>query len=212
MAASAQSVSPRLLGPFAGEALAPPPLWLMRQAGRYLPEYRAVRAKAASFLDLCYTPALAAELALQPLRRYGFDAAILFSDIFVVPDALGQTVAFADGEGPRLEPIRGPQDLLRLRPAATRPKFDRVCEAMARLRQDAPRGAALIGFCGAPWTVASYMVEGRGSSDQAQARLWAYRDAAGFGRLIVLRRVWAWLERVGDAATRRCGVTFATRL
>jgi uroporphyrinogen decarboxylase len=186
MATSEQNLPPRLLRPFAGEALSPPPIWLMRQAGRYLPEYRAVRAKVEGFLELCYTPALAAELALQPIRRYGFDAAILFSDILVVPDALGQGVVFAEGEGPRLEPMRRANDLGRLRPAATRPKFDRVCEAVARLRQDLPRDTALIGFCGAPWTVASYMVEGGGSPDQAQARLWAYRDATGFGQLIEL--------------------------
>jgi uroporphyrinogen decarboxylase len=176
----------RLIRCFAREVAMPPPIWLMRQAGRYLPEYRALRAKVASFLDLCYTPALAAELALQPIRRYGFDAAILFSDILVVPDALGQPVAFVEGEGPRLEPVRAPKDLLRLRPEATRDKFARVCEAVARLRQDLPSATALIGFCGAPWTVASYMVEGGGSPDQAQARSWAYRDAQGFSRLIEL--------------------------
>jgi uroporphyrinogen decarboxylase len=174
----------RLLQTFAGCALSPPPIWLMRQAGRYLPEYRAVRAKAKSFLDLCYDPALAAEVTLQPIRRYGFDAAILFSDILVVPDALGQRVEFVDGEGPRLEPIRAQADLACLNRAATRPKFGRVCETVARLRQDLPRGTALIGFCGAPWTVATYMVGGRGSADQADARLWAYRDRAGFARLI----------------------------
>ena len=99
-------VKRRFMLPFAGKTLAPPPIWLMRQAGRYLPEYRATRAKAGSFLKLCYTPTLAAEVTLQPIRRYGFDAAILFSDILVVPDALGQKVGFVEGEGPRLEPIR----------------------------------------------------------------------------------------------------------
>ena len=186
MATVDRSLPSRLLRPFAGEAISPPPIWLMRQAGRYLPEYRALRAKAGSFLQLCYNPALAAEAALQPVRRYGLDAAILFSDILVVPDALGQAVTFAEGEGPRLEPIRGPSDLARLRPEATEAKFARVCEAVARLRQDLPEGTALIGFCGAPWTVATYMVEGQGSADQAQARLWAYRDPAGFARLIEL--------------------------
>ena len=186
MATVDRSLPSRLLRPFAGEAISPPPIWLMRQAGRYLPEYRALRAKAGSFLQLCYNPALAAEAALQPVRRYGLDAAILFSDILVVPDALGQAVSFAEGEGPRLEPIRNPSDLVRLRPEATEAKFARVCEAVARLRQDLPEGTALIGFCGAPWTVATYMVEGQGSADQAQARLWAYRDPAGFARLIEL--------------------------
>ena len=106
MASAPVSKRPRLLGVFAGDALSPPPIWLMRQAGRYLPEYRALRAKAGSFLDLCYAPGMAAEVTLQPIRRYGFDAAILFSDILVVPDALGQKVEFVEGEGPRLEPIR----------------------------------------------------------------------------------------------------------
>ena len=176
----------RFLRPFAGEAVSPPPIWLMRQAGRYLPEYRAVRTKAGGFLDLCYAPALAAEVTLQPIRRFGFDAAILFSDILVVPDALGQKVAFVEGEGPRLDPVRSASDLRRLSRDATRPKFALVSETVARLRQDLPRETALIGFCGAPWTVASYMVEGQGSPDQREARLWAYRDPVGFGRLIDL--------------------------
>ena len=178
--------SRHFLRPFAGEAVSPPPIWLMRQAGRYLPEYRAVRTKAGGFLDLCYAPALAAEVTLQPIRRFGFDAAILFSDILVVPDALGQKVAFVEGEGPRLDPVRSASDLRRLSRDATRPKFALVSETVARLRQDLPRETALIGFCGAPWTVASYMVEGQGSPDQREARLWAYRDPVGFGRLIDL--------------------------
>jgi uroporphyrinogen decarboxylase len=174
----------KLLRTFARQALAPPPIWLMRQAGRYLPEYRAVRAKAGSFLELCYTPALAAEVTLQPVRRFGFDAAILFSDILVVPDALGQRVEFVEGEGPRLEPIRSERELARLNAGATRTKFALVCETVARVREDLPQDTALIGFCGAPWTVATYMVEGQGSPDQREARLWAYRDRAGFARLI----------------------------
>ncbi len=176
----------RLLKTFAGEALSPPPIWLMRQAGRYIPEYRTVRSTSGSFLQLCYTPALAAEVTLQPIRRFGFDAAILFSDILVVPDALGQKVEFVEGEGPRLDPVRSEADLRRLSTGATRTKFALVCETVARLRQDLPRETALIGFCGAPWTVASYMVEGQGSPDQREARLWAYLDAAGFGALIDL--------------------------
>jgi uroporphyrinogen decarboxylase len=176
----------RFLSPFAGQSVMPPPIWLMRQAGRYLPEYRAVRAQAGGFLDLCYAPALAAEVTLQPIRRYGFDAAILFSDILVVPHALGQKVEFVEGEGPRLEPVRSERDLQRLNGAATRSRFGIVCETVARLRQDLPDETALIGFCGAPWTVATYMVAGRGSPDQADARLWAYRDPAGFTKLIDL--------------------------
>ena len=186
MASAPTSPRPRLLGVFAGEALRPPPIWLMRQAGRYLPEYREVRAKAGSFLDLCYAPKLAAEVTLQPIRRYGFDAAILFADILLVPDALGQKVWFVEGEGPRLEPIRTAVDLARLNATATRTKFASVCETVARVRQDLPNDTALIGFCGAPWTVATYMVGGQGSSDQAEARGWAYRDPETFQRLIDL--------------------------
>jgi uroporphyrinogen decarboxylase len=176
----------RFMLPFAGKAVAPPPVWLMRQAGRYLPEYRKVRADAGSFLDLCYTPRLAAEVTLQPIRRYAFDAAILFSDILVVPDALGQAVRFAEGEGPRLDPIRTLEDLSRLALSRTHDKFALVCETVALLRRELPRETALIGFCGAPWTVATYVVEGRGSSDQGEARRWAYRDPAGFSELIGL--------------------------
>src|SRR5262245_9658130 len=186
MALPPERSQPMLLQTLAGQVLTPPPIWLMRQAGRYLPEYRAVRAQAGGFLELCYAPALAAEVTLQPIRRYGFDAAILFSDILVVPDALGQRVDFVEGEGPRLEPIRSERELARLNASATRPKFARVCETVARLRQDLPHEVALIGFCGAPWTVATYMVGGQGSPDQREARLWAYRDAAGFGRLTEL--------------------------
>jgi uroporphyrinogen decarboxylase len=176
----------RFLQPFDGEALDPPPIWLMRQAGRYLPEYRETRAKAGGFLDLCYNPALAAEVTLQPIRRYGFDAAILFADILLVPDALGQSVCFAEGEGPLLDPLRTAKDFARLSATATRPKFERVFETVQRLRQDLPDETALIGFCGAPWTVATYMIEGRGSKDQAAARLLAYRDLDGFQKLMDL--------------------------
>jgi uroporphyrinogen decarboxylase len=176
----------RLLRVLGGEPLSPPPIWLMRQAGRYLPEYRATRAQAGSFLELCYNPALATEVTLQPIRRFGFDAAILFSDILVVPDALGQSVSFREGEGPRLAPLQSPADFGRLRADATRSKFDRVFETVARLRQDLPRETTLIGFCGAPWTVATYMVAGRGTPDQADARLWAYRDRASFQALVDL--------------------------
>lgn len=174
----------RFLSPFQGLAVDPPPIWLMRQAGRYLPEYKATRKEAGSFLELCYNPKLAAEVTLQPIRRYGFDASILFSDILVVPDALGQGVTFAEGEGPRLDPIRTVAGLGRLDLTKADAKYAIVWETVARLRQDLPRETALIGFCGAPWTVATYMAEGRGSTDQAQARGWAYRDPAGFSQLI----------------------------
>jgi uroporphyrinogen decarboxylase len=174
----------RFLAPFAGRPALPPPIWLMRQAGRYLPEYWDVRTKAGGFLDLCYTPELAAEVTLQPIRRFGFDAAILFSDILVVPDALGQRVEFFEGEGPRLAPIRTAAELVRLAPQAG--KFNRIFEAVDRVRASLPKETALIGFCGAPWTVATYMVAGQGTPDQADARLWAYREPDGFGRLVEL--------------------------
>jgi len=177
-------VKRKLLDALKGEQLWPPPIWLMRQAGRYLPEYRQVRASVGSFLDLCYTPALAAEVTLQPIRRYGFDAAILFSDILVVPDALGQEVRFLEGEGPRLDPIADAAGLSRLREMDTGEKFALVYETVQRLRQDLPPETTLIGFCGAPWTVATYMVGGAGSSDQAAARSLAYRDRETFRTLI----------------------------
>lgn len=183
---NAKQPTKHFLKPFSGTAVQPPPVWLMRQAGRYLPEYRKVRSEAGSFLDLCYAPKLAAEVTLQPIRRYGFDAAILFSDILVVPDALGQGVRFAEGEGPRLDPVKTVADLRRLDLSNTHYKFAKVCETVALLSKELPRETALIGFCGAPWTVATYMAEGRGSSDQAAARSWAYRDRAGFSELIDL--------------------------
>jgi uroporphyrinogen decarboxylase len=175
---------PPLLAAFAGRVAARPPIWLMRQAGRHLPEYHKVREKAGSFLDLCYSPELAAEVTLQPVRRYGVDAAIVFSDILVVPHALGQEVAFVEGAGPRLDPIRSQRDLGRLNPEATRPTFERVFETVANVRQRLPNDVALIGFCGAPWTVATYMVSGGKSVDQAEAVAWARTDQAGFGQLM----------------------------
>jgi uroporphyrinogen decarboxylase len=156
----------------------------MRQAGRYLPEYRAVRAQVPSFLELCLTPRLAAEVTLQPVRRFGFDAAILFSDILVVPYALGQAVSFESGDGPRLDPIASSADVDRLRddidPARVGPVYETVDLVKAML----PREVALIGFSGAPWTVATYMVAGRAAPEQTAARLFAYRDPGGFTRLI----------------------------
>jgi len=181
---SSSSQRSRLLAPFAGQSSAPPPIWLMRQAGRHLPEYHEVRAKAGSFLDLCYTPKLAAEVTLQPVRRYGLDAAIVFSDILVVPHALGQKVSFVEGHGPRLDPIRSRRELGRLKPQATRPTFERIFETVANVRQQLPNDTALIGFCGAPWTVATYMVSGGKSADQAEAIAWAGTDPVGFARLM----------------------------
>ena len=173
-----------LLAVLAGERQAIPPVWLMRQAGRYLPEYRAVREKAGGFLDLCFNPELASEVTLQPVRRFGFDAAILFSDILVVPLALGRKVEFLAGEGPKLDPLtdRAGVDALRdeLDPAVTAP----VYETVRRVRAALDDNTALIGFCGAPWTVATYMVAGEGTPDQAPARVMAYRDPDTFARLI----------------------------
>ncbi len=158
----------------------------MRQAGRYLPEYRETRAQAGSFLQLCYNPELATEVTLQPIRRYGFDAAILFADILIVPDALGQEVWFAEGEGPKLDAIRRGEDLARLDLARADEKFAKIYETVRLLHQALPQKTTLIGFCGAPWTVATYMVGGGGSPDQAAARLWAYRQPRVFKRLISL--------------------------
>lgn len=158
----------------------------MRQAGRYLPEYREVRARAGGFLNLCYNPELASEVTLQPIRRFGFDAAILFSDILVIPHALGQAVEFLEGEGPRLDPVTTGADLARLDVLQIPTKLSPVYETVRRTRQALPPEVALIGFCGAPWTVASYMVGGRGSPDQADARLWAYREPDTFSALIDL--------------------------
>ena len=186
-----------LLAALAGVRQPTPPLWLMRQAGRYLPEYRAIRAKAPSFLDFCYTPELATEATLQPIRRFGFDAAILFCDILVVPDALGQSVSFEEGEGPRLEPIETAADLAALRDEPDWSRLAPVFETLARAKAALPDDVALIGFCGAPWTVASYMIAGRGTPDQAPARLFAYRQpdlfAALIDRLVELSA--AYLER-----------------
>lgn len=170
----------------AGKAQIKPPLWLMRQAGRYLPEYRQVRAKAGSFLDLCYNPELAAEVTLQPIRRFGFDAAIVFSDILVVPHALGQHVEFQEGEGPKLNPITGAGQISRLSRENAGGRFDLVYEAVARIVSGLGGQTPLIGFCGAPWTVASYMVEGGGSPDQRAAKLLAYRDPQAFKALLDL--------------------------
>ena len=162
-----------------------PPVWLMRQAGRYLPEYRATRARAGSFLDLCYTPELAAEVTLQPIRRFGFDAAILFADILLVPHALGAELTFVEGEGPRLSTVTWPADLARLRPAdAVHATLAPVYETVRLVRAALPPEVPLIGFAGAPWTVATYMVAGRGTPDQAPARALLYRAPAAFDALI----------------------------
>lgn len=172
-----------LLATVRGERQLRPPLWIMRQAGRYLPEYRAIRETVGTFLELCYTPELAAEVTLQPLRRFELDAAILFSDILVIPDALGQTVRFEQGEGPRLEPIT-PEGLGRLRPDNILDHLAPVLETVRRVKAELTPGKALIGFCGSPWTVATYMIAGRGSPDQAAARTFALVEPTAMARLI----------------------------
>jgi uroporphyrinogen decarboxylase len=169
------SVDSGFLRVLAGEVVSPPPVWVMRQAGRYLPEYRAVRAQARDFLHFCYTPALATEVTLQPIRRFGLDASIIFSDILVVPHGLGRKVEFKEGEGPVLEPIT-PAEVARLgHPDSMRDFLAPVYEAVSTTRAALPPQVPLIGFCGAPWTVATYMIQGRGG-DRAPARAWAYRN------------------------------------
>lgn len=160
-----------LLRALNGETLPVPPVWLMRQAGRYLPEYRATREKAGSFLDLCYDPELAKEVTLQPIRRYGFDGAILFADILLIPQALGADLTFVQGEGPRLSRIETPEDFARLKPTeeiheTLAPVYETVRQVSAAL----PAQTTLIGFAGAPWTVATYMIAGRGTPSQEPAR------------------------------------------
>jgi len=169
-----------------GDATERPPVWLMRQAGRYLPEYRAVRQKTGGFLDLCYDPASAEEVTLQPIRRYGFDAAILFSDILVVPDALGAQVGFFEGEGPRLRPLAHRSDLARLSTERLHEHLAPVYATLRRLRRSLPETVTLIGFSGAPWTLAAYMVEGGGSKEYAVARKLARAEPRLFGDLIEL--------------------------
>jgi uroporphyrinogen decarboxylase len=161
-----------------------PPIWMMRQAGRYLPEYRELRARAGSFLDLCFTPEYAAEVTLQPIRRFNFDAAIIFSDILVIPHALGRSVRFEAGEGPRLDPLDTPEKIAALSAHADFTKLEPVYEALRRVRRELDSKIALIGFCGAPWTVATYMVAGRGTPDQAPARMLAYSHADAFKKII----------------------------
>ncbi|WP_185984186.1 uroporphyrinogen decarboxylase [Aureimonas mangrovi] len=177
--------SRKLLRVLEGESLLPPPVWLMRQAGRYLPEYRATREKAGGFLELCYNPDLASEVTLQPIRRFGFDAAILFSDILVIPDALSRNVRFVQGEGPRMDPIAA-HEIAALDPSRAEAHLAPVIETVGRLRAELPDETALIGFCGAPWTVATYMIAGRGTPDQAPARLFAYREPEAMEKLLSL--------------------------
>lgn len=174
-----------------GEKFEVPPVWMMRQAGRYLPEYRETRAKAGGFVDLCLNPDLAAEVTLQPIRRFSFDAAIIFSDILIVPYALGAKLWFEEGEGPRLEPITDAANFGKLSNQLDRKITERVYEALAKTKAALPKETGLIGFCGAPWTVATYLVAGRGTEDQAPARLLAMQEPELFQKII---------DRLADAS------------
>jgi uroporphyrinogen decarboxylase len=185
----------------AGGVQAVPPIWLMRQAGRYLPEYRVLRAEAGSFLDLCYDPPKAAEVTLQPIRRFGFDAAILFADILLIPQALGQDLRFAEGEGPILEPIRDGRSLAGLSLEGLHKRLEPIYETVERVSGALDTTTALIGFAGAPWTVATYMVEGGGSRNFEHTKVWAFGDPETFGQLIdmITEATIAYLSRQIDA-------------
>lgn len=180
------SAVPALIDVLKGGTAQTTPLWLMRQAGRYLPEYRAIRERSGGFMDMCLTPELAAEITLQPLSRFPLDAAILFSDILMVPHGLGQAVRFEDGHGPVLEGIETAADIARLSSQGFLQRLAPVMAAIRQVRRSLPPHAALLGFAGAPWTVASYMIEGGSSRDFEKAKSWAYGDPASFGQLIDL--------------------------
>ncbi len=169
-----------------GETASRPPIWLMRQAGRYLPEYRETRAQAGTFVDLCLNPELACEVTLQPIRRYGFDAAILFSDILMVPYGLGRRLEFQEGRGPVLDPLNAATDLSAFDAEAFNLRIGNVYETVSRLAESLPKEETLIGFAGSPWTVASYMVEGGSSKDYAALKRLAFGDPDAFGRLMAL--------------------------
>ena len=176
-------ISRKIVDVLNGRTINPPPIWLMRQAGRYLPEYREIRSKAGGFLNLCYTPDYAVEVTLQPIRRFGFDAAILFSDILVIPDALERNVRFVEGEGPQMDPI-DVGAISNLNSEGVLRHLSPVMETLLRLSKELPVETTLLGFCGAPWTVATYMIAGRGTPDQAPARLFAYQHPAAFQKLL----------------------------
>lgn len=186
MSVSIPSAEKKFIRTLNGDTQLPPPVWLMRQAGRYLPEYREVRKEAGSFLDVCYSPERAVEVTLQPLRRYDFDAAILFSDILVIPDALGQSVSFREGEGPVLTPLGSAKDLEALSAERLLTHLAPVLETVKGLSQAIPAKTALIGFAGAPWTVATYMLEGGSSKDFAKAKKVVYGDPDFMTRLMDL--------------------------
>lgn len=174
---------PSLLRVLAGERLEKPPIWIMRQAGRYLPEYRELRTRAKSFLDFCYSPALATEAVMQPLRRFPLDAAILFSDILVIPDALGRAVSFVEGEGPRLRPLVEEEEWRFDEPERALQRLSAVYETVERIKRGIPKDVALIGFCGGPWTVATYMLQGKGG-DKDRSRRAVYERPEDVDRLL----------------------------
>lgn len=183
------STSRKVMEVLKGKKFERPPIWLMRQAGRYLPEYREVRKQAGSFLQVCYNPELAIEVSMQPIRRFGFDASILFSDILVIPDALGREVRFVEGEGPRLEPISAEEIKGLVEAYESEKALDHLKPVLATvegLRGELPIETTLLGFCGAPWTVATYMIAGRGTPDQAPARLFSYSNPEAFEQLLNL--------------------------
>ncbi|WP_280949854.1 uroporphyrinogen decarboxylase [Pseudorhodoplanes sinuspersici] len=177
-------VNKSLLNVLNGQREKIPPVWMMRQAGRYLPEYRATREKAGSILNLCFNPELAAEVTLQPIRRFGFDAAILFSDILVIPYALGRRVEFVTGEGPKLDPIADPQTAQDIGKEVDHGVLGPIYETIQRVKADLPAEVTFLGFCGAPWTVATYMIAGHGTPDQEPARMFAYRHPDAFNDLV----------------------------
>lgn len=180
----------KILEVLKGKTFDVPPIWMMRQAGRYLPEYRELRKKAGSFLNLCYTPKMAAEVTLQPIKRFGFDAAILFSDILVIPDAMGRTVRFVEGEGPKLDPI-SVEEIPQLKDDEKIEHLDCVMETVSIVRSKLSDETALLGFCGAPWTVATYMIAGHGTPDQAPARLFSYQYPDAFENLLNILSVFS---------------------
>lgn len=174
----------KLLAVLDGKRFDRPPIWIMRQAGRYLPEYREVRTKTKNFIEFCYSPDLATEVTLQPIRRFGFDAAILFSDILVVPDALGLPVQFIENEGPKLQPLDPVRNFGELHGEVDLDRLSPVFEAIRRIKSALPKGTTFLGFCGAPWTVASYMIAGKGTPELAPSRVLAYQNPLYVQQLI----------------------------
>lgn len=190
----------KVLEVLGGGTVFPPPIWMMRQAGRYLPEYRETRAKAGGFLELCFNPELAVEVTLQPIRRFGFDAAILFSDILVAPYALGRDLRFEEGRGPLMTPI-DVGGIERMDGSRFHETLAPVYETVRRLRSELPSETTLLGFCGAPWTIATYLIAGEGTKDQASARLFAYQHPEAFATLLATIADWSgeYLVRQIDA-------------